>query len=176
MQTRDEMVGAAVREARGDRTQVEVAEAMVERGHTKWSQSTVWAVEKGTRPLRLVEADSLVTILDVKFYALMGKPGDLTIWRKADDVSRAQMRLVGDMVRVMRMQNILHDHMTAEGKTLEDAFLSKMDYRMAKMDPRETIAAFLGDDENARPHYATNPYWQDEYERWQENFGEEGAE
>lgn len=41
-----------------------------EYGH-KWSQSTVWSVEKGTRPLRLVEAQSLAEIFGVPVVALL---------------------------------------------------------------------------------------------------------
>ena len=47
---------------RGDRSQQSVADAMRERGW-KWSQATVWSVEKGERPLRLAEAEALAQVL-----------------------------------------------------------------------------------------------------------------
>lgn len=55
---------------RGERSQKGVADAMRERGW-KWSQATVWAIEKGERPLRLVEADDLATVLGVHLHNLL---------------------------------------------------------------------------------------------------------
>lgn len=46
-------------------SQADVARAMKERGF-KWSQATVWAVEKGDRPLRLSEAQHLAEILNLR--------------------------------------------------------------------------------------------------------------
>jgi hypothetical protein len=60
----DKRIGQTVSILRGDRTQQAVAVAMRERGW-KWSQATVWSVEKGDRPLRLAEADDLAGILGV---------------------------------------------------------------------------------------------------------------
>ena len=50
-------------------TQQVLAAGMRERGH-KWSQATVWSVEKGERPLRLAEADTLAQIFKVPLAAL----------------------------------------------------------------------------------------------------------
>lgn len=58
----DRQVGENVAQLRGDMSQKALATAMRDQGH-KWSQSTVWAVERGERPLKLVEAASLVSIL-----------------------------------------------------------------------------------------------------------------
>ncbi len=60
MATSDDQIGRNVAECR-DRigmSQKDVAERMRELGW-KWSQATVWSVEKGERPLRLAEADDL---------------------------------------------------------------------------------------------------------------------
>lgn len=62
MRARDEQVGKAVTVFRGERSQKSVADAMRERGW-KWSQATVWSVEKGERPLRLTEAADLAVVL-----------------------------------------------------------------------------------------------------------------
>jgi hypothetical protein len=37
----------------------------------KWSQATVWSVEKGDRPLKLAEADSLSRVLKVPLATLL---------------------------------------------------------------------------------------------------------
>lgn len=62
MSDRDVLVGQNLAKLRGDRTQQDIAEAMREAGY-KWSQATVWSVEKGERPIRLSEAESLASIL-----------------------------------------------------------------------------------------------------------------
>lgn len=65
--TRDEEIGRTLNRLRGNHSQNRVAQAMRDRGH-KWSQATVWSVEKGERPLRLTEAEDLAAFLrcDVK--------------------------------------------------------------------------------------------------------------
>lgn len=57
------MIGQTVSALRGQRTQQSVADAMRELGW-KWSQATVWSVEKGERPLRLAEAEALAHVLN----------------------------------------------------------------------------------------------------------------
>jgi transcriptional regulator with XRE-family HTH domain len=58
----DELIGRNLARMRGDMSQKELAARMKERGW-KWSQATVWAVEKGERPLRLAEAEDIKSIL-----------------------------------------------------------------------------------------------------------------
>ncbi len=60
---RNRQIGETVRELRGSLPQEAVAEGMRARGHVKWSQSTVWSVETGARPLRLTEAEALAEVL-----------------------------------------------------------------------------------------------------------------
>lgn len=60
--TRDVAIGQAVVAQRGDRSQKVIANAMRERGH-RWSQATVWSVEKGDRPLKFTEAVDLAGVL-----------------------------------------------------------------------------------------------------------------
>lgn len=62
MSEKDELIGKNLAELRGEISQADIAKAMRERGY-KWSQATVWAVERGERPLRLAEADDLRVIL-----------------------------------------------------------------------------------------------------------------
>ncbi|MBB1482510.1 hypothetical protein H5392_01385 [Tessaracoccus sp. MC1865] len=61
-QTRNEMIGRTVAAWRGDMSQKALADEMRALGH-KWSQSTVWSVESGSRPLKLVEAVDLARTL-----------------------------------------------------------------------------------------------------------------
>lgn len=58
---------------RGQKTQQDVAGAMRSAGY-KWSQATVWSVEKGERPLKLAEAEDLAKILETDLVALLVPP------------------------------------------------------------------------------------------------------
>ena len=66
MPNREQLIGENVQRLRSalPMTQAELANRMKQVGY-KWSQATVWSVEKGERPLRLSEAEELGKILDV---------------------------------------------------------------------------------------------------------------
>lgn len=74
----DEEIGANLTRIRGSRSQKDLAEAMRERGF-KWSQATVWSVEKGERPLRLTEAQALGVVLGINHDLLLSRPGELDL-------------------------------------------------------------------------------------------------
>lgn len=72
----DTQIGAnlvRLRDLRGGMSQAALAEQMRARGW-KWSQATVWSVEKGERPLRLAEAMDLSEILDADISRLTLPP------------------------------------------------------------------------------------------------------
>jgi hypothetical protein len=69
----DRRIGENVRVLRGELSQQAVADAMRERGW-KWSQATVWSVEKGERPLRLAEAEALAHVLKAPTVASLLSP------------------------------------------------------------------------------------------------------
>lgn len=73
-------------------SQQALADRMRERGW-KWSQATVWAVEKGERPLRLAEAMDLAQILgmsDLRQFGSTPRAHELmNAWRKLEDASHA---------------------------------------------------------------------------------------
>lgn len=60
--SRDQHIGENVAALRRDQSQKAVADAMRKRGH-KWSQATVWAIEKGERSLKMAEAVDLAEVL-----------------------------------------------------------------------------------------------------------------
>lgn len=92
MTTDDEAIGRNLRKLRkglkGDTSQDYIAELMRDRGF-KWSQSTVWAVEKGERPLRLSEARALVSALGAYLFDLTGDDLQTTISKYMRDASEA---------------------------------------------------------------------------------------
>lgn len=76
----DRLIGENVVTLRGEMSQKALAEAMRDRGH-KWSQSTVWAVEKGDRPLKLAEAEDLARELGTFVDRLTRPPREVTLGR-----------------------------------------------------------------------------------------------
>ncbi|WP_346922120.1 helix-turn-helix domain-containing protein [Glutamicibacter creatinolyticus] len=64
MESIDVSVGANLKEFRGSMPQAELARRMTDRGF-KWSQATVYEVERGGRPLKLSEALELAEVLGI---------------------------------------------------------------------------------------------------------------
>jgi transcriptional regulator with XRE-family HTH domain len=69
----DKQIGYNLQQFRGDLTQQELADRMKDKGW-KWSQSTVWAIEKGERPLRLAEALDLDEVFGFPISKILGSP------------------------------------------------------------------------------------------------------
>lgn len=57
----DDQVGRNLIRLRGEMSQKDLAAEMKRRGF-KWSQATVWSVEKGERPLRFTEVEALTDV------------------------------------------------------------------------------------------------------------------
>lgn len=74
----DEQIGANLIRIRHGMSQKDLADAMRARGF-KWSQATVWAVEKGERPLRLTEAEGLGAVLGINPDLLLATPEELDL-------------------------------------------------------------------------------------------------
>lgn len=64
MSLSDAEIGKNIARIRGARSQADVAAAMRTRGF-KWSQTTMWKVESGERPLRFAEASELAEVLGI---------------------------------------------------------------------------------------------------------------
>lgn len=94
---RDEQVGKAVTKLRGEMSQSELAERM-RRAGWKWSQSTVWALEKGDRALKYAEAYDLVRLLGADLHDLLGDAVTLddqvrsASYQRAAEIMRAAVR------------------------------------------------------------------------------------
>lgn len=88
MNERDQRIGRNIAAMRGDLTQKELADRMASRGW-KWSQSTVWSVESGKRPLRFAEAVDISYVLDSSLADLEGSEEDIERWFYNDKYFRA---------------------------------------------------------------------------------------
>ncbi|KJL46235.1 hypothetical protein RS84_02862 [Microbacterium hydrocarbonoxydans] len=77
-------------------SQKDLASAMRDRGW-KWSQATVWSIEKGERPLRLAEAVDVAWVLDERLDALLRKGVDQGIEQILRDPKRSLERLLDEL-------------------------------------------------------------------------------
>ncbi len=89
----DKRIGQNVGILRGEMSQQSLADAMRRKGH-KWSQSTVWSVEQGDRPVRLAEAEDLAQIFNTSL-------GEFTVGPKQVGWNRVLGRL-GQQLSVAR--------------------------------------------------------------------------
>ncbi|RPE75622.1 hypothetical protein EDF28_3567 [Curtobacterium sp. PhB137] len=116
MSVDDEQIGKNFTRLRGDLSQKEVAELMRARGF-RWSQATVWSIEKGERPLRLSEAQAVVEVLGQPFFDLTADDGEAVVdaWmRECSNASKALEAAV-DRFEQARMQLAL-TYRHVEGK------------------------------------------------------------
>ncbi len=109
----NERIGRVVAAVRGERSQQSVADAMKELGHDKWSQSTVWAVEKGTRPLRLAEATNLAIVLRCLVADFLRVPDEVSARREVrgtiNRIESEYRTAVAALVEVIGWQEVLSD-------------------------------------------------------------------
>lgn len=78
----DATVGKNVTYLRGSRPQSEIAEGMRKKGF-KWSQTTVWEIEKGKRTLKFLEAIALAEVLETRIHILEHVADDFFVERNA---------------------------------------------------------------------------------------------
>lgn len=112
----DLWIGQNVANARGEMSQQALADAMREAGH-KWSQSTVWSVEKGDRPLRLTEASDLSRLLDRSLITFLVPSEEQqlmhAVWAGLREVRRRQYQVSGAAVELLAAQANLRRDLAA---------------------------------------------------------------
>jgi hypothetical protein len=106
--TREQVIGATVSLLRDAIPQQAVADAMRQRGH-KWSQSTVWAVEKGERRLLLSEAADLAQVLDVSVEALLKRPDEVGLQSEIAGECRSIGQLYNEAIWTLHELAAAHD-------------------------------------------------------------------
>ncbi|WP_221586056.1 helix-turn-helix transcriptional regulator [Microbacterium sp. G2-8] len=98
----DKQIGQNLARMRGEMSQKDLADAMREIGF-KWSQATVWSVEKGERPLRLTEAEAIARALGTGTWKLTAvEPESVAmLWghqaRLASDALKEAIRVYDDV-------------------------------------------------------------------------------
>jgi hypothetical protein len=139
----DKRIGQTVSILRGDRTQQAVAVAMRERGW-KWSQATVWSIEKGDRPLRLAEADDLAGVLGVSSASdFTSAPMSAHIKigsHRASDAYRAMVASVREYLEVKEQLEIALKIAEDEGHQFTLGDEAARDSWVASDKPEEAVA------------------------------------
>jgi transcriptional regulator with XRE-family HTH domain len=104
MTTSDEQIGKNLARLRGEMSQKDLASAMKAKGW-KWSQSTVWNIERGERPLRLAEAEDLSLVLQVY---------GASEFTRADEHARAMSWLHEVNARSEALREAIREHYQAQ--------------------------------------------------------------
>ena len=108
----DRHIGQTMAILRGDKTQQAVADDMRQRGW-RWSQATVWSVEKGDRPLRLAEAEDLAAVLGTaSVHAFLTEPVGAHIQQGVRRVTNAYRAIVDSVWECLDAQDALKAHLT----------------------------------------------------------------
>lgn len=141
MAASDKQIGQNLQQLRGARSQKEIAEAMTELGW-KWSQTTVWSVEQGKRPLRLAEAEDLVRVLALQSIVSITAPaGEFEYLATRAQLQQAQRELALQAERVLRLQR----QMVEELNQMSTSTLDETAVRELEWDLRETPAELAYD-------------------------------
>jgi hypothetical protein len=113
----DELIGKNVARLRGSRSQKEIADAMRAAGW-KWSQTTVWSVETGERPLRMAEAIDLADVFETSVMTLLQDRFNVQVLMSR--VEKAFETASADLERLMYVQLELAASADEKGLTVDD--------------------------------------------------------
>lgn len=125
----DVQIGENVIRARGEVTQTALAHMMRDRGH-KWTQNTVWLVEKGERSLKLREAVDVAHVLGVSTESLIQSSGAGEL---SEFLSNADISLTTTYAKCVAA---LTDHLEAYNNAYRSAPVEVLDY-LADANPKE---------------------------------------
>lgn len=126
----DAVVGKNITELRGARSQSDIAEGMRSKGF-KWSQTTVWELEKGKRSLKYLEAISLAEVLDTNVSFLSEVPDGYRIlrdatqaWQDFEDVSDRLLDLLAEFReakgQISEVRSRIRMRIAEDGSSLDD--------------------------------------------------------
>lgn len=165
---RDSAIGANVMRLRGEMSQQAVADAMRERGH-KWSQATVWSVEKGDRPLRFTEAEDLASVFRVMLQSLTMTPKDARVVQLVDEVAKAGEAVADAVARFEARHDTLSVELLAGG--VEDPNVQAYGDRAESLTVEDAVEAGLWSVNRHKPGYVPHPALVGYVERWQQMEG-----
>ncbi|MGW9415158.1 helix-turn-helix domain-containing protein [Arthrobacter cupressi] len=134
----DGLIGRRVVQLRGERSQKSVADEMRLRGW-KWSQATMWAIERGERSLKLMEARDLAAVLDVELNDLFGDPDVLSIEAEFKQLAFILKHDYETAVECLRKLQLSHDFLQSRAITLKSDERFKRMLQFAELNLRFTV-------------------------------------
>lgn len=93
----DAQIGENLVALRGRMSQKDLAAAMKSLGW-RWSQATVWSIEKGERPLRFAEASDLAQVLGVGLHALNSTSSLVTLEMRHKELNAAKREVIDAII------------------------------------------------------------------------------
>lgn len=115
--TEDGLFGQRVARLRGATSQKALADAMRERGW-KWSQMTVYLIERGERSLKLKEAPDLANLLGVQVMDLFEDPEILNTEAEFKELVQDLHREYNAAVSSLRNLQLTHDLLQSRASAL----------------------------------------------------------
>lgn len=139
----DNQIGQNIARLRGAMSQKDLALAMRDRGH-KWSQATVWNVERGERPLRLSEATALVDVLELQSVQSISAPEEeFEYLATVSRLHEASRDLVLQADKVLRIQRELAEILDVQKvKSRDEGGWHQLELEI-KLTPAEIVYDFL---------------------------------
>lgn len=136
MTYRAAQIGTNLLNYRGDMSQTELAGIMRGLGF-KWSQATVWAIEKGERSLRLEEAEAVARCLGIAVQDLLREDDDLEVWARRQSVIAAKDRMTASARSIVEDQIDLVVEL--DGRTIGPTSKATLD-DILSLDPVQIVA------------------------------------
>jgi transcriptional regulator with XRE-family HTH domain len=180
----DERIGQNLAITRGDMSQKDLADRMRARGF-KWSQATVWAIERGERPLRLAEAEEVAHLLSRPLEVLLAQDGEATVHAatravnekydaifkafEAYDDARGELAMSLDQIPDSEKRGLLYAATDWVTTTLDDVVRAYRD------EQRQEFAAMLARYDITQEHYdiaSRRDQWLDRFNKAQQAFRE----
>lgn len=128
----DGLLGMRVASLRGQRSQKAIADDMRLRGW-KWSQATMWAIERGDRSVKLFEARDLAAVLGVGIQDLFRDPEVLRVEDEIKElvrtVSHDYATATTNLMDLFASQDMLRERITDPGLKEDDRFVQDDRFR-----------------------------------------------
>lgn len=139
MEIDDKQIGQNIARLRGAMSQKDLAVAMRHRGH-KWSQATVWNVERGERPLRLSEATAVAELLELESVQSITAPeGEFEYLVTESKLHAAQREIALQAENVLRLQRQMVEELnTMVTTSLDDVTVRGLEWDL-RMTPVEVV-------------------------------------
>lgn len=114
----DAVIGQNIALFRGEQSQSDLALRMKEKG-IKWSQTTVWEVEKGKRALKFSEALVLAEVLEISLERLTNTSRGFVLFKKGGDLWEERNKCVRQIMSSFKEFQIVQQKLSSVGRSIK---------------------------------------------------------